>query len=428
MSPADTDEGSADRLRSLVERVVARVGGLRATRTLVGVLEAYDRAGGGLTASGLAYTSLIALLPGLLLMVSIFGIVIEDEATREQVVSAIAKAVPPLEEFARAAFESVSAGAVPTGIIAVLGLLWGSSRFYAALDYAFARIFQDGRRRNEIERTLRGVVVTFLLVAVPLGALVLGIIAGWLSEVMPGDIAGLILQLVSPVGSFLLFVIGTMLVYRYVPGKHVPWRALVLPALLVGVTLAGFAQLYAIFAPLLTKMAAIYGTFVAFFAILAWLAISFNLAAVRGVLDACPRAGTAGARSGDGRRREGSAGGDDASRAVIQAWRVPQRRQNRALGESERPQLTHGWGVAGTAAAGVTGFDPPARTSRAEAAHRAAALSWGTIGRPARVVGSSRDVPDRVHCGAIGHCGAVEPSSGATVSHGFEGAVGSASG
>ena len=277
MSPADTDEGSADRLRSLVERVVARVGGLRATRTLLGVLEAYDRAGGGLTASGLAYTSLIALLPGLLLMVSIFGFVIDDAATREQVVSAIANAVPPLEEFARAAFESVSAGAVPTGIIAVLGLLWGSSRFYAALDYAFARIFQDGRRRNEIERTLRGVVVTFLLVAVPLGALVLGIIAGWLSEVMPGEIAGLTLQLVSPVGSFLLFVIGTMLVYRYVPGKHVPWRALVLPALLVGVTLAGFAQLYAILAPLLTRMAAIYGTFVAFFAILAWLSISFNL-------------------------------------------------------------------------------------------------------------------------------------------------------
>ena len=277
MSPADIDEGDADRLRLLVERVVARVGGLRATRTLLAVLEAYDRAGGGLTAAGLAYTSLIALLPGLLLMVSIFGLVIDDEATREQLVSAIADAVPPLEEFARAAFESVSAGAVPTGIIAALGLLWGSSRFYAALDYAFTRIFQDGRKRNEIERTLRGVVVTFLLVAVPLGALVLGVITGWLAQVMPGEIAGALMQLVSPIGSFLLFVTGTMLVYRYVPGKHVPWRALVLPALLVGLTLAGFAQLYALLAPLLTKMAAIYGTFVAFFAILAWLSISFNV-------------------------------------------------------------------------------------------------------------------------------------------------------
>lgn len=277
MRPADTDEGGSDRVRRLVERVVARVGGLRATRTLLGVLEAYDGAGGGLTASGLAYTSLIALLPGLLLMVSIFGVVIDDEATREQVVSAIAEAVPPLEEFARAAFESVSAGAVPTGIIAVLGLLWGSSRFYAALDYAFTRIFHDVRKRNEIERTLRGIVVTFLLVAVPLGALILGVITAWVAEVLPGPVTGVILQLTTPVGSFLLFVTGTMLVYRYVPGEHVPWRALALPAVLVGITLAGFAQLYALLAPLLTRMAAVYGTFVAFFAILAWLSISFNL-------------------------------------------------------------------------------------------------------------------------------------------------------
>jgi membrane protein len=305
MSSAHTDEDSADRLRLLVERLVARVGGLRATRTLLGVLEAYDRAGGGLTAAGLAYTSLIALLPGLLLMVSIFGFVIDDEATREQLVSAVANAVPPLEEFARAAFESASAGAVPTGIIAVLGLLWGSSRFYAALDYAFARIFQDGRKRNEIERTLRGVVVTFLLVAVPLGALVLGVITGWVAEVFPGQVAAVVLQVMSPLGSFLLFVSGTMLVYRYVPGKHVRWRVLVLPAVLVGVALAGFAQLYAFLAPLLTRMAAIYGTFVAFFAILAWLSISFNLL----MFGACwtrvreqglpdPGTGTAGDREG----------------------------------------------------------------------------------------------------------------------------------
>ena len=208
---------------------------------------------------------------------------------------------------------------------------------------------------------------------------------------MPGDIAGLILQLVSPVGSFLLFVIGTMLVYRYVPGKHVPWRALVLPAVLVGVTLAGFAQLYAIFAPLLTRMAAIYGTFVAVLRDPRLAGDQLQPAAVRGVLDAGPRAGTAGARAGtaddEKRSRRWRRG---AGRASDQPWRVPQRRQNRALGESERPQLTHGCGCGRNGGGRRDRVGPPVRTSRAEAAHRAAALSWGTIGRPARVVGSSR--------------------------------------
>ncbi len=277
MIPAGDEDRNADRLRLLVERLVARVGGLHATRTLLGVLEAYDGAGGGLTAAGLAYTSLIALLPGLLLMVSVFGLLIDDPAVRAQLVAAIAEAVPPIEEFARAALDTVSAGAVPISIIAVVGLLWGSSRFYAALDYAFTRIFNEGRKRNEIERTVRGVIVTFLLVAVPLGALVLSVITSWLATVAPAGLSGLLLKAVSPVGSFLLFVTGTVLVYRYVPAQHVPWRALLLPAIVAGVALAGFAQLYALFAPLLTKMAAVYGTFVAFFAILAWLSISFNV-------------------------------------------------------------------------------------------------------------------------------------------------------
>jgi membrane protein len=277
MSGASEDEGGVDRLRALAERVVGRVGGLAAVRTLMAVFETYDGAGGGLTAAGLAYTSLIALLPGLLLMVSIFGLVIDDEATREQLVSAIAQAVPPLEEMARAAFESVSAGAVPTGVIAFVGLIWGSSRFYAALDYAFTRIFHEGRKRNEIERTVRGVIVTFLLVAVPLGALVFGAVAGRLVSRVPDGITGTLLQLLPPSATFLLFVTGTVLVYRYVPGSRVSWSVLLLPAILVGVILAAFAQLYAFFAPLLTHMAAIYGTFVAFFAILAWLSISFNV-------------------------------------------------------------------------------------------------------------------------------------------------------
>ena len=71
----------------------------------------------------------------------------------------------------RTAFEQVSAGAVPTGIIAFIGLLWGSSRFYAALDYAFSQVFHTSRARNEVLRTLRGVLLVGAVVLLPLVAL-----------------------------------------------------------------------------------------------------------------------------------------------------------------------------------------------------------------------------------------------------------------
>ena len=66
---------------------------------------------------------------------------------------------------------------------------------------------------------------------------------------------------------------GLAIILRTLP----PFASGAIRFLLAGVILAGFTQLYAFFAPLLTKMAAVYGTFVAFFAILAWLSISFNL-------------------------------------------------------------------------------------------------------------------------------------------------------
>jgi membrane protein len=283
-TPATPDEAppSADRWRVLAERLVQRLGGLPAVRILIATFTVYDRAGGGLTAAGLAYAALFALLPGMLLVVSILAIVISDDATRERIVSLIADAVPPLEDIVRTAFEQVSAGAVPTGIIAFIGLLWGASRFYAALDYSFSKIFSGSRQRNEIERTLRGVLLVAAVVLVPLLLLFAGTLVGWLltlvpdqSEVPPiltGDLA-----LALHLGSYVLFVLVTLAVYRFVPPDAPPRRALVVPAVVIGLALGAFTQVFTILAPLMTKVAAIYGTFVAAFAILIWMSIGFNL-------------------------------------------------------------------------------------------------------------------------------------------------------
>jgi len=282
MSRATSDGGGPDRLRTLATRVVERIGGLPAVRTLFATMEAYDRGGGGLTAAGLAYTSLLAILPGLLLIASAIGLWVDDPAVRAQIVDWIGRAVPPLEDVAEAALESVSQGAVPSSIVAIIFLLWGSSRLYANMDYAFSKIFHGGRLRNEIERTARGVFLTIVVVGLPLAILFIGSITGWLLDLAPDvtnvkGIARSLLTLASPLGSLLLFIGGTMLVYRFVPGEPPPARALVLPAALVGAALAAFAQLFSWIGPKLAGVAAIYGTFVALFALLAWLSISFNL-------------------------------------------------------------------------------------------------------------------------------------------------------
>ena len=275
-------EARVDRWRALAERVVQRVGGLSAVRALLSTLAVYDLAGGGLTAGGLAYASLLALLPGLLLVFSILGMLVTDPAALEQIVAFIAVAVPPLEDLTRAALEQVAAGAVPTGIVAFIALLWGSSRFYAALDYAFSKAFHNAPRRNEIQRTLRGVLVTGMFVALPVAALVAGALATWVADRAPdgieiGIVTSLLSRLASPLGSFVLFVGATAAVYRWVPAVRVPARALLPPALLSGFVLAAFTQIFGFIAPRMSAIAALYGAIVTVFVLLAWLSIGFNV-------------------------------------------------------------------------------------------------------------------------------------------------------
>jgi membrane protein len=279
-APAGGTEG--DRLRALAARLVGIVGGLRAVRTLRAVLAVYDDAGGGLLAGGLAYTSLLALLPGLLLILSAIGLLVDDPADRALIVASIGEAFPPLREIASLAFDQVAAGAVPSGIVAIVTLLWGSSRFYSSIDRAFSRVFRGSRVRNEIERTIRGIALTAVFVAVPVAVLLAGSAASWMLDLAPvasqlGGFLRTAVQVASPLGSLLLFVGGTAAVYRFVPPTRLPWRVWLAPAGVVGIVLAAFTQLFTFLAPRMVGIAALYGTFVAAFAVLAWFAIGFNV-------------------------------------------------------------------------------------------------------------------------------------------------------
>jgi YihY family inner membrane protein len=273
---------SIDRLRALAERIIERLGGHPGVVRLQAVFDAYDLGGGGLVAAGLAYTSLLALLPGMLLGVTIIGYLVRDPADQEKVVAFIGQVVPPLEDIARAAFEQVSTGAVPTSIVAILGLLWGATRFYANLDTAFSRIFRGASRRNPIVQTVRGVILVGILVIVPVLVLAVGSAATWLTEHAPNGVAvtdfeGTLFDLSSPIGTLVMFTFAVAMCYRFVPTQRIGWRSLALPAVLVGLVLAVFTQIYVFIAPRLVGWAALYGAFVALFALLAWLSVGFNV-------------------------------------------------------------------------------------------------------------------------------------------------------
>lgn len=138
-------------------------------RRLIEVMDSYDRAGGGLLASGLAFNSLFALLPAILLLIGVAGLVLGDPARLAALTADLSARFPPLDVFFQQALGGMAAGAVANSILGFVALIWGASRFYDSLDNAIGRIFEGSAKRNPMERGVMGVLV--ILVAIGLGRL-----------------------------------------------------------------------------------------------------------------------------------------------------------------------------------------------------------------------------------------------------------------
>lgn len=263
-----------------IQRFIVRAAGWPAVRTARSVVETFDQAGGGLLAGGLTYSALFALLPTLLLLTGLLGVVVEDAQRRRAILESVGDALPPLRQFLEANLDALTDGATGFGILGLLGLAWGASRFYGSLDDALGRIFSSAPRRGLVEKTVRGLLSVVLLISVFIVALVLTGIASYLAAETAaalGTEARAFWQVVTPGLSALVFVVATGAVYRLLPARRVSWRVLWLPAVIVGIVLAAITQLFSFVAPRLIGAAAVYGAFVAIFAAMIWLSALFQV-------------------------------------------------------------------------------------------------------------------------------------------------------
>ena len=227
------------------------------------VFDVYGRAPGGLLANGLAFATLFAAFPLVLLVLGVAGLVAGEPGAQSSLAEALKRLFPPLAEFVDQALATLSAGATITSIVGLLGVIWAVSQFYVTLDVAFSRIFADRTQRDAVRRTLRGFLWVALLVVGVVGLIVAGVVAttvGTLFPETPDVIRGLRDTLggwpvVTAIG---IGVIGV--VYRTLPPTTPSLRAIWLPALIVGGVVVALSQLFLRLAPLLVNAAALAGS------------------------------------------------------------------------------------------------------------------------------------------------------------------------
>lgn len=243
------------------------------------VLDRYGSAGGGLLAGGLAYAALFAIVPSILLAAGIAGALIHDAAARQHLLDTIALVLPPLRGLIEVVMTDAVRDSTSVSILGLVVLAWGASRFVVSFQEAIARVTGGDRKRGLVAENVGAFGAVLLLI----GVIVVGTaLAGLAAFLDAGQAIGAISILGTAIGVTLTLapavaaIVAMTFVYRVVPRPAPRWRAVGVPAIVIGITLAVLARVFVYVAPRLIGAAALLGTLATAFAALAWLSLSFQ--------------------------------------------------------------------------------------------------------------------------------------------------------
>jgi membrane protein len=265
-------------LRGQADRLVRSIGSYWLVVRARAVLDIANHAGAPLLAAALAFNAMFAILPALLLLSGILGWLIDDPNTRARLLSDLVSLVPPLEAAISTSLEGVVRARGGLTLVGLVGLVWGASNFYAALDEVMRRIFIGGRPRGFIDQRLRGVMVVAGLVVAVVGTTLLG--GMWTAfETTVGELPGsaVLLGIAGPVTLIAFWIVAVALVYRIVPTAPPSWREAWPPAIVAGLGIGLLTNLFSLLAPYLVGGLAVFGILAAIFGAFVWLNLGFQL-------------------------------------------------------------------------------------------------------------------------------------------------------
>jgi membrane protein len=219
-----------------------------------------------LQAAGIAYRVLFSVVPLAIVLVSIFGLILQDDEIRKSVVNSIVDFLPVSaagRKDVETALTSIATPASAAGLVSLLVFGWAAVGMMTALRQGL----EDAMHVLHARPTVRGKLVDILLV-VGTGVLVLaaalvtalgGIAERYVAKI-GGNGAGTLSHLAVRVLTFVIVVGIVLLLYRFVPARGISFRdgltgALVTSVLLELISLAsGFVYARA------SSLSVIYGS------------------------------------------------------------------------------------------------------------------------------------------------------------------------
>ena len=188
-----------------------------------------------------AYNLFLALFPFALLVLFIFGRVIQSTSVEESVIADLQGLFPAVEpNTLRNILDHIRDSSTTIGLAAAIGAIWIGTSFWGAMDTAFCRIYHVQCRgwleQKRFALLMLLVVMLFLAASVVVPTLESALVSSagdlpfGLSEI--NGIAHALLLIAALGGTFLLCCV----IYYAVPKGHVPWHGVWPGALFVTVT------------------------------------------------------------------------------------------------------------------------------------------------------------------------------------------------
>jgi membrane protein len=242
-------------------------------RTLVRVvpvaIDGYFRDRLGQHAAAIAYRVLFSLAPLTIVLVSIVGVVLRNDARRQDVIDEIVGWLPVTEEGSNTVEDAITRLASPTSVVGIFSLLvffWAATGMMASLRTGLEAALRVERRRP----AARGKLVDVVLVA-GAGALVIAMIAvAVVAQVVTrfvdsaatvvGFEGGLLAEVIRAVVPILVTTVVVMLLYRFVPSRRLRFGDTVAGGIVTGVLLLAISAASAYVYDRVTELSVIYGS------------------------------------------------------------------------------------------------------------------------------------------------------------------------
>ena len=223
-------------------------------------------------AAGIAYRVLFSIAPLAIVLVSIFGLVLQDDSLRRDVVNTIVDALPVSAAGRHDVEDAITAIARPAsaaGLLSFLVFAWAASGMMTAIRQGLERALEVAESRPPARGKLVDLLLilgTAVLVLVTAGITLLGNLvqrtSGTLGELI-GVGAGTLASGLVHAASFALSIFVVLLLYRFVPARGLRFRDGLVGAIVTALLLRLISLASAWIYERTTRLSVVYGSLTA---------------------------------------------------------------------------------------------------------------------------------------------------------------------